>query len=351
MKIDLQTKTITLPEKPKRIKKITGTRLAPILGLSPWTTEFEVWCDMTGVYKKPFEETIYTAAGKIIEPKVIAYLNKRYAFGKLQTPAQYFGGQKRFEWDHFPDVAIFGGLWDARTPTAIWELKTTKRVEDWYKGGQLSPPEYYKLQGALYAYLSELDEFRMVLTILTDKDYEAPERFEPTPENTIVKKYSVSAEYPHFHEHLDRALAWYERHVNGLVSPKWDDKKDKEIIQALTTVHVPRPAAGEEGDIVAELIRRIEPLQQKIDLIYEHELAEDEKLLKQLKDQLKAELESRMKDSDKKIQATGSRYLFEVSKAAASGIDTNRLKEDGLYDKYKKQGFTTKITIKRSDVV
>ena len=350
MNINLQTKTITLAEKPKRIKKITGTRLAPILGLSPWATEFEVWCDMTGVFKKPFEETIYTAAGKIIEPKVIAYLNKRYAFGRLQTPAQYFGGQKRYEWDHFPDVEIFGGLWDARTPTAIWELKTTKRVEDWYKGGQLSPPEYYKLQGALYAYLSGLDEFRMVLTILTDKDYENPEAFEPNPENTIVKKYSVFAEYPHFHEHIDRALEWYERHINGLVSPSWDDKKDKEIVQALTTAHVPQPAAGEEGDIVAELIRRIEPLQARIDAVSE-QIAEDEKALKQLKDQLKAELEARMKESNKKIQAAGNRYLFEVSKAAASGIDTDRLKADGLYEKYRKSGFTTKITIKRSDAV
>jgi len=350
MNINLQTKTITLAEKPKRIKKITGTRLAPILGLSPWATEFEVWCDMTGVYKKPFEETIYPAAGKIIEPKVIAYLNKRYAFGKLQTPAQYFGGQKRYEWDHFPDEPIFGGLWDARTPTAIWELKTTKRVEDWYKGGQFSPPEYYKLQGALYAYLSGLDEFRMVLTILTDKDYEAPEKFEPSPENTIVKKYSVAGEYRHFSAHLRRATEWYERHIGGLTSPSWDDKKDKEIVQALTTAHVPQPAAGEEGDIVAELIRRIEPLQARIDAVSE-QIAEDEKALKQLKDQLKAELEARMKESDKKIQAAGSRYLFEVSKAAASGVDTDRLKADGLYEKYRKSGFTTKITIKRSDAV
>jgi uncharacterized coiled-coil protein SlyX len=350
VQINLQTKTITLPEKPKRIKKITGTRLAPILGLSPWSTEFEIWCDMMGVYKKPFEETVYTAAGKIIEPKVINYLNRRYAFGKLQTPVQYFGGQSRYEWDHFPDEPIFGGMWDARTPTAIWELKTTKRVEDWYKGGQLTPPEYYKLQGALYAYLSGLDEFRMVLTILSEKDYEAPEKFEPSPENTIVKKYSVAAEYPNFASHLDRATEWYQKHIEGLTSPPWDDKKDKEIVQALTTAHVPQPAADEEGDIVAELIRRIEPLQQQVDAANE-QIAETEKHLKQLKDQLKAELEARMKESDKKIQAAGTRYLFEVSKDAASGVDTDRLKADGLYEKYRKSGFTTKITIKRSDAV
>lgn len=349
-KIDLETRTITLPEKPKRIKKITGTRLAPILGLSPWATEFEVWCDMMGVYRKPFEETIYMSAGKVIEPKVIAYLNRRYAFGKLQTPAQYFGDDKRFEWDHFPDNPIFGGLWDARTPTAIWELKTTKRVEDWYKNGQFSPPEYYKLQGALYAYLSGLDEFRLVLTILTDKDYENPEAFEPSPENTIVKKYSVAAEYPNFEAHLERALEWYRKHIDGCISPTWDEKKDREIIDALTTVHVPQPADGKDTDIVTELIRRIEPLQAQIDAANE-QIAEAEKALKQLKEQLKSELVSRMSNNDKKIQVAGKLYRFEVTKTITTGIDTDRLKQDGLYEKYKKQNIITKITVKRSDAV
>ncbi|WP_199615519.1 hypothetical protein [Paenibacillus alkalitolerans] len=352
MNINLQAKTITLPQIPKKIKKITGTRLAPILGLSPWTTDFEVWCDMTGTYKIPFEDTIYTIAGKVIEPKVIAYLDKKYYFGKglLKGAEDWYGKTtKELRFDHFPDESIFGGMWDARTKTALYELKTTKRVEDWYKGGKFSPPEYYKVQGALYAYLLGLDEFRMVLTILEEKDYANPENFEPSPTNTIVKKYSVAAEYPNFSDKLDAALAWYEKHIDGCVSPMWDDKKDKEIVKALTTAHVSLPAEGEEQDIVAALIQQIEPLQAKLDALSET-VAEDEKTLDQLKKQLKAELESRMKESDKKIEVAGQAYRFEVTKAAAGGIDTDRLKKDGLYEQYKKTGFTTKITIGRNAV-
>ena len=59
---------------PKRTKKVTGTRFATILGLNPWSTPFEMWCAITKTYEKPFEDTIYTIAGKTIEPKQAEYM-------------------------------------------------------------------------------------------------------------------------------------------------------------------------------------------------------------------------------------------------------------------------------------
>ena len=41
---------------PKRPKKLTGTRFATILGLNPWSTPFEIWCEVTRTYQKPFED-------------------------------------------------------------------------------------------------------------------------------------------------------------------------------------------------------------------------------------------------------------------------------------------------------
>lgn len=35
---------------PKRPKKLTGTRFATILGLNPWSTPFEIWCEVTRTY-------------------------------------------------------------------------------------------------------------------------------------------------------------------------------------------------------------------------------------------------------------------------------------------------------------
>ena len=67
---DDKTITITPPAKPK---KITGTRFAAIMGLNKWTSPFNAWCAITRTYEEPFEDTIYTIAGKTIEPKQAEY--------------------------------------------------------------------------------------------------------------------------------------------------------------------------------------------------------------------------------------------------------------------------------------
>ena len=69
---------------PKRTKKITGTRFATILGLNPWSTPFEMWCAITKTWEKPFEDTIYTIAGKTIEPKQADYMEEAYAMDLIR---------------------------------------------------------------------------------------------------------------------------------------------------------------------------------------------------------------------------------------------------------------------------
>ena len=76
---------------PKRPKKLTGTRFATILGLNPWSTPFEIWCEVTRTYQKPFEDTIYTIAGKTIEPKQAEYMKQTYFMSNLVTPTDLWG--------------------------------------------------------------------------------------------------------------------------------------------------------------------------------------------------------------------------------------------------------------------
>ena len=353
MDIDLRERVITLPKPPRRPKKITGTRFAPILGLSPWQSPFEAWCDVTGTYQEPFEDTIYTAAGKIIEPKVIAWLDRRYYFGRgrLKGAEEWLGRTKReLRYDHFPREKLFGGMWDARTEGSVWEVKTTKRVEDWMGGdGALRPPEYYKLQGALYAWLLGLDDFRLTLTVLREGDYAHPEDFLPSADNTMVFRFSLASEYPHFADMLQYCRDWYARHVTAAagsaVSPPWDEgrKGDRDIVAALRVNHI-APAAG--SDRIAQLLGAIEPMQRELDE-RQARAAEGEKALKALKEQLKAELEARMGTTDNRIMVTGRAYVAEVRRAAASGVDIEALKADGLYEKYRRTGTTSKITLRR----
>lgn len=85
---DDNTITITPPKKPK---KCTGTRFAAVLGLNKWSTPFEAWCAITRTYEEPFEDTIYTIAGKTIEPKQAAYMKDLMFWENMLTPSDAFG--------------------------------------------------------------------------------------------------------------------------------------------------------------------------------------------------------------------------------------------------------------------
>lgn len=99
---------------PKRTKKVTGTRFATILGLNPWSTPFEMWCAITKTYEKPFEDTIYTIAGKTIEPKQAEYMKKSYgilfhmgAFTEQDQWRSYTNAVHQFPnvlWTHHADM-------------------------------------------------------------------------------------------------------------------------------------------------------------------------------------------------------------------------------------------------------
>ena len=229
-------KTITITP-PKRPKKITGTRFAAIMGLNKWTTPFNAWCAITRTYEEPFEDTIYTVAGKTIEPKQAEFMKKSYFMTNLITPTDVYGAdyfQKTWG-DFFKDSPIFGGMWDYLLvdkdgkPTTVLEMKTTKRSEDWVE----DVPEYYALQAALYAYLLGVDDVIMVCSFLGDKDYENPDAYQCSTENTIVRPFKLSERYPELKKTIKKVEKWWKTHVEGGVSPKFDEKADADILKVL----------------------------------------------------------------------------------------------------------------------
>ena len=324
-----QDKSIIV-DPPKRPKKITGTRFATVMGLNPWSTPFEIWCAVTKTYEKPFEDTIYTIAGKTIEPKQAEYMKKAYAMNNLVTPTDIYG-EDYFEktWgDFFHDVAIFGGMWDYLLyengkPTTVLEMKTTKRSEDWANG----VPEYYALQAALYAYLLGVDDVIMVCSFLEAKDYEHPENFVPSARNTIALDFKVSERYPDFSEKIAWVTDWWNTHVATGVSPEFDEKKDAEILKALRTNNL-----SPETDMAA-LVKEAEALKSKLDA-HAAEVAEDEKRYKVLTDMIKKAAIAQFRDGDKKVSIAGSAYNWEVSRTSTTKIDKEAMKADGILDKY-----------------
>lgn len=327
---------------PKRCKKITGTRFATVMGLNPWSTPFEIWCAVTKTYEKPFEDTIYTIAGKTIEPKQAEYMKKAYAMTNLATPTDIYGEDyfKKTWGDFFRDVDIFGGLWDYLLyedgkPTTVLEMKTTKRSEDWANG----VPEYYALQAALYAYLLGVDDVIMVCSFLETKDYEHPENFVPSARNTIALDFKVSERYPDFAEKIAWVTDWWNTHVVTGVSPEFDEKKDAEILKALRTNNL-----TPDTDMDA-LIAEAETLKAEVDKATAA-LADKEKRLKEIGEIIKEHAVSQFRDGDKKVEVKGKTYTWTIARSETTTIDKDAMKADGVLDKYQKKSTQFRMTVK-----
>lgn len=317
---------------PKRPKKLTGTRFATILGLNPWSTPFEIWCEVTRTYQKPFEDTIYTIAGKTIEPKQAEYMKQTYFMSNLVTPTDIWGKDyfRQTYGDFFRESPVLGGMWDYLLygkdgkPTTVLEMKTSKRVEDWKD----DIPEYYALQAALYAYLLGVDEVIMVASFLEPKDYDAPEKFVCSGENTITRPFKVSERYPDFEKkYVKPALKWWKDYVESGISPAFDERKDAEILKALRTNNL-----SPETDM-AVLVKEAEDLKAKLDA-HAAEVAEDEKRYKVLIDMIKKAAIAQFRDGDKKVSIAGSAYNWEVSRTSTTKIDKDAMKADGILAKY-----------------
>lgn len=316
---------------PKRPKKLTGTRFATILGLNPWSTPFEIWCEVTRTYQKPFEDTIYTIAGKTIEPKQAEYMKQTYFMSNLVTPTDVWGEDyfHKTYGDFFKESPVLGGMWDYLLygkdgkPTTVLEMKTSKRVEDW----KVDIPEYYALQAALYAYLLGVDDVIMVASFLEPKDYDNPEKFVCSGKNTITRPFKVSERYPNFKKYVNAAIAWWKAYVETGISPAFDERKDAEILKALRTNNL-----SPETDMAA-LVKETEDLKAKLDA-HAAEVAEDEKRYKVLTNMIKKAAIAQFRDGDKKVSIAGSAYNWEVSRTSTTKIDKDAMKADGILAKY-----------------
>lgn len=332
---------------PKKPKKLTATRFATVMGLNAWATPFSAWCEMTRTYEEPFSDSIYTVAGKVIEPKICEYLRNRY-FMEIKSPTDVYGPDyfKKTWGDFFPDEDALGGMWDFLGDDFVVEVKTTKRAEDW-KGvdGKVEPPIYYKLQAALYAYLLGFDDVVMTCSFLEASDYPVDqgggkfdttptEAFTPNVKNTVVVEFKVSEAFPTFKEsYVDPALKFWKEHVMTGISPEYDEKKDAKILEVLR-----KNTVEPTDDEVSKLIAEADKLQAAIDKA-EDRLIDKRKRLKEIDDQVKKYMTGQFRDGDKKVEISGKKYTWTLTKSERESFDSKALKADSptVYDKYAKK--------------
>ena len=340
-------------EPTKKPKKITGTHFPTIVGVNPFSTDFEVWCRCTRTYEIPFEGNKYTNAGQVIEPKVFDFLRTSMGFGdRVVTPEDVYGKDhfKKTWGDFYSNTPIFGGMWDALVKAEngdieyVVEIKTVQvdgrsgSLEDRWKDGEA--PHYQALQAALYAYLLGIDKVLMVAVALEDKkgDYEHPEQVIPSYANgnVYIDEFRVSERYPNFDMYIEKATAWWNAHVLTGVSPEFDEKKDAEILKALRTNNV-------DVTDFSYLFGRAERLKAEIEEVAST-IATKEKELKVILEEIKKLALVQFREGDTKVSMKGDKYEWVLSKTTSTEIDKDSLKADGLLEKYTKSKTNYRLT-------
>lgn len=341
----LQNNTVKV-DPPKRPKKLTATRFASILGFNRWSSPFKAWCEMTRTYEEPFVDSVYTIAGKVIEPMICDYLRDTY-FMDIKSPTDVYGKDyfKKTWGDFFHDVEGLGGMWDFIGDDFVVEVKTTKRAEDWLGAdGKPEPPIYYKLQAALYAYLLGFDNVVMTCSFLQDQDYQDPYSFVPSVDNTVVIEFKVSEAFPTFEEsYVNPAMDFWNSHVLTGISPEFDEKRDTDILKEL------RKNVIETPDDLSSLMAEADLLKSQIDTA-EAKLDEKKKRLKDLDNAVKKELISRFRNGDKHVEVRGTNYTWDVRRDKNITFDKKTFETDhpDLYEEYTKE--TDKYVLTKKEV-
>src|SRR5699024_575548 len=184
-------------------------------------------------------------------------------------------------------------------------------------------PIYYKLQSALYAYLLGFDRVIVTATFLEDGDYEKPEEFVPNVNNTVLFEYSMSEDFPNFErDYIQPALEFWNNHVLTGISPEYDLKKDKEILDDLRTQALPM-----DDTELEDMITRAEELKAEIDAIKES-YKDVEKEYNDLKKSIKSYMEENVDDDVDKVTIDGNVYQWTLSKSVRNSVDNSKLKAD-----------------------
>jgi len=280
---------------PKQTLKISGHRIAAILGLDKYKSPFQVWCECTKILKQPFEENKYIIAGRVIEPKIIQYVSEK--FPNIKSIEEFYGNNfEDYRYNNFKDESdIFGGVMDCvstdnsgKKIIMICECKTSSKPQEW---SNASVPVSYLLQGALYAYLKGLDRILFACSFLSNEDYGHPENFVVSPDNTIlvVKKlkdmvFEIDNQLLNIEDIMKLAENWWNAFVKTGISPSFDEKdsRDKEYLNIL------RESKPCEDNNLIDVINEVKQLEEQINTIKKDtNLDVLEKKLKTMKDNVR----------------------------------------------------------------
>lgn len=206
------------------IHKVSGTSMAGILGLSPWSSPFQVACNLMGLCKEDISDKPAVKVGVALEGQIIDYADKTYTTVGAFFPADAIYEKRLGDHDawvsDFEDDTFAGhvdGIVMNDDGDFILEVKTSSNMESWLEG----VPEYYKLQVALYnRFITKQDKAYVLLGKVNEFTYADYHTW--IPNESTVALFEMPIDQEAFEDTLDKVRAWYDEYVRAGVTPPYD---------------------------------------------------------------------------------------------------------------------------------
>lgn len=210
-------------------------------------------------------------------------------------------------------------------------------------------PIEYTLQVSLYGYLLGVENVMIIVSFLEEKDYQHPEEFRPTEENTMIYHFNIYEKHPDFQDLLQQAKRWWEQYIPTGISPTYGEK-DQELIQELKNRCFIDPDTTLEDLLkpYEDVLLQLEQI-EKSDLYQQYQQLQEEK--NHWNQMLKKYFLQYPEKNKTQYQFDGDQYQYEGKFVEMTTLDKDRLQQDGLLEKYTKRVSTLfKVRPKRKAI-
>lgn len=237
-------------------KKVSGTSMGGILGISPWSTPFQVACNLLGLGREDISGSKAIQRGIALEPKILKYADETWSEAGVFMSAEEVYAKREGDHDSwvsdFEDEIFAGhvdGLVIRDEGDYILEVKTTRDPTSWENG----VPEYYFWQVAVYNhFLTRKSRVYFVLGIATEVTDRDPASWVPNEDNCILIPMDIDDEQ--VQAKMEEITEWYNTYIRNGVTPDYDPENpdDVELYNHLVNLSMD---SKERSELLEELVK------------------------------------------------------------------------------------------------
>ena len=303
--------------------KITGTAMGGILGVSPFSTPFQMACSLLGLGREDIGDKPAVKAGKVLETTVIDFAKENWADVTF-IPAKSLFEERTGDhdtWESDFEDTVFAGHVDGMAfgpdrAVCVLEVKTSSNLESWENG----VPEYYQLQVGLYnRFMAQQDHAYVLLGIMNPEALRDPRSWVPSTENVALFRMDIDQQA--MDEKLAQAKAWYDEYILNNRTPPYDptNARDVELFNHLRGITVDLSFIQDDLDRIAELDAELDAVDKETKAIRD----EREDLRNKVKDYM-------LSHNLILIESTTGGFKGVISESVRRSISADLLEKDGI---------------------